>query len=304
MTQKKCLILGGNGFIGKNLVKHLSTMNYRVTSFDKILPEDNIKCVNYIQGDFMSDISLQESIKGQDVIVHLISTITPRSPLVAQLEAYRTDVYQTVKILEYIKDTQAKLIFASSGGTVYGQPKTLPVSEEHATRPIVHYGMIKVIIENLIFMYNLMFGMKNIVLRLSNPYGPGQDYKHGVGIINALLKNYADNKPTTIWGDGTATKDYIYIDDLCEYIEKTIEYEGGTEVFNIGSGVGTSVNEIITIINKILREKLVEEYTAALNNDVKNIILDTKIAQRELRFKPRYDINSGIKKYIEYAGLK
>jgi len=299
MKIKTCLVLGGNGFIGKNLLKTLLVHEFMVSSFDVSVPSEKLDNVRYIAGDFTDDDTIKSLVQKYDVIIHLISTITPRLSMQKPIQGYSVDVLQAFKILETLKGTNTSVIFASSGGTVYGQPEKVPVSERHLIAPIVHYGIVKATIEQLLLMYNKVYGMNNKVMRISNPYGPGQDYKKGVGIINALLRNALDRETTTIWGDGTAVKDYIYIDDLCEYICRYIEYSGNAQVLNIGSGIGNSINELINIVQKLTDKKLDITFESAIQNDIHNIVLDVNKAQKELGYTPKYSIISGIKKYIE-----
>ena len=174
MINKRCIVLGGNGFIGINLLKYLVNCNYKVSSFDLYRPKNPIEGVTYLTGDFTNDNELLEAIQGQDIIIHLISTTNPGKSMIDPYSGYNIDIVQTIKILEKIKETDARMIFASSGGTVYGEPESCPIKEDARLNPIGHYGIIKVTIEHIINMYNSVYGMKNKIMRISNPYGPGK----------------------------------------------------------------------------------------------------------------------------------
>ena len=298
---KRCVILGGNGFIGKNLLEYLErSTDYTLTSFDRTIPKEKLKGVNYIKGDFTADRDLISAVTDQDIIIHLISTTNPRESMQNPYIGYNVDVIQTIKILEFIKGSDARILFSSSGGTVYGEPDKCPIPENHKLTPISHYGITKVTIENIINMYNTLYGMKNIIMRIANPYGPGQDYKKGTGIIDAIVRRTLNNQIVTVWGDGTNTRDYIYIDDLCMVIQKICDYDGKQCTFNIGSGKGADINNIISTVEKILNKKVDVEYKPAKINDIKHIYLNINRMKCELNFKPSVDIYDGVTRYINY----
>lgn len=298
-NNKRCLILGGNGFIGSNLIKYLGEKSdYSLTSFDREYPVNKINNVKYIKGEFSNDKELLDAVREQDIIIHLISTTNPGKSMIDPYSGYTVDVSQIIKILEAIKGTNSKIIFASSGGTVYGEPNECPIKEDHELNPICHYGIIKVTIEKIINMYNSIYGMNNKIMRISNPYGPGQDYTKGVGLIDAVIKKALNNETVTIWGDGNNIRDYIYIDDLCEAVKLICEYSGSETIFNIGSGEGNSINEIVSIVKKILNKDIKIEYTKARENDIKHVYLDITKLTKTTNFKIENNIYNGIKKYI------
>ncbi|WP_394903266.1 NAD-dependent epimerase/dehydratase family protein [Clostridium butyricum] len=299
IMNKKCIILGGNGFIGSNLIEYLSNYEFDITSFDKEEPMNRISNVKYLQADFTDDNKLLSAVQGQDIIIHLISSTNPSKSIENPYSGYNIDVIQTIKILEKVKNTDSKVIFASSGGTVYGEPESCPIKEEHELNPISHYGIVKTTIEHIINMYNSVYGMNNIIMRISNPYGPGQDYRKGVGLIDAVIKKALQNEVITVWGDGNVIRDYIYIDDLCTAILELCRYTGNEKVFNIGSGKGYSINNILEIVEGIIKKDLKVEYLNSRKNDIKHIYLNIELLQKALNFTPQTDINKGIKLYLD-----
>ena len=184
----KILILGGNGFIGKNLAEYLKD-DYEVFSFDREIPNvlDNKK-IKYIKGDFFNDTDILPYLKKSDVVVHAISTINPGNSNEKYFFGYKNDFLQSIKLCEWSKQYEFRILFLSSGGTVYGNKEAMPIKEEDLPVPINHYGNLKLCIENTIRTFNRQMGLNNIIARISNPYGPGQDYRKGVGFIDAALK--------------------------------------------------------------------------------------------------------------------
>lgn len=300
MEKNKALIIGGNGFIGSNLSRKLADKGMEVYSFDMVQPQMPDDRINYIQGDFFDDNVLEKIIEDMDVIYHALSTINPGNSNSKYMMGYSRDFIQTVKLCSMLQNTMTKLIFLSSGGTVYGKQETQPIKETAVAMPINHYGNVKLCIENTIRVFDIQADSKMLIARISNPYGPGQDFTKGVGFIDAVIKNALVGKPVEVWGDGEIIRDYIYIDDVCEMLYSLSMYEGREVIFNISSGVGASQNEIISIVRNIIG-KVSVNYKAARSVDVPKLILDnSKI--REIDSHALIGLSSGISNY--YSHLK
>lgn len=270
---KKILVLGGNGFIGRNLCAYLAGEGQKVYSFDMTQPQETVKGVTYLTGDFFDDYTLEHLVKGKDVIYHAICTLNPGNSNEKYIMGYERDFVQTVKLCSYIKDTDCRLIFLSSGGTVYGNQEVQPIRETAVPVPINHYGNLKLCIENTIRTFNFQMKKNMLVARISNPYGPGQDYHKGVGFIDAAIKRALCNEVLEIWGDGNVVRDYIYIADVCRMLYALIDYKGEHEVFNLSSNTGTSQNEVVAAI-RCLEPELQVKHLPARNVDARKIILD------------------------------
>lgn len=292
------LILGGNGFIGKNVGKYLSKSGYNVISFDVLQPESIENNIQYIKGDFFNIKDLTSCVENVDVVIHAISTINPGNSNTKYMHGYTEDFIQSIKLAELALKYKFKLIFLSSGGTVYGNQEIMPISEDALPLPVNHYGNVKLCIENAYRTFNIQTGTNIKIARIANPYGPGQDYLKGVGFIDAALKKAISNEQINIFGDGSVVRDYIYIDDVCKMLEKVILYLGEIDVFNIGTGIGTSQKEIISIIETLF-DKIYVEYLPARTIDVPRVVLDkskiSKIYDGEC-----IDIRNGIYKYYKY----
>lgn len=292
---KKILLIGGNGFIGSNLCKTLSIYEYEIYSFDLHIPESKREGVKYIEGDFFNSNLLREIVRGMDLVVHLLSTINPGNSNVKYMEGYQKDFIQSIKLCEAIIEEQSKLLFISSGGTVYGDKGFEAVGEECLPEPMNHYGNLKLCIENTMLTFARQRNLNVIIARVSNVYGPGQDYTKGVGFIDAALKKAMSNQLLEIWGDGSIIRDYIYIDDVCKILERLLFYHGEIKIFNVCSSEKTSQNDIIKIIKEI-GEEVAVIYKEIRAVDAKSVFLDNSklrfIYQDEL-----ISIKEGIKKY-------
>lgn len=295
---KKILIIGGNGFIGTNLAKCFINHNMDVYSFDIQKPAKILDNVNYIVGDFFDDEVLETVIDEMDVVVHSLSTVNPGNSNKRFMQGYSRDFVQSVKLFDICIRKKIKVIFLSSGGTVYGIQDNQPIKEEALAAPINHYGAVKLCIESVIKTFNTQLHTKMLIARISNPYGPGQDFHKGVGFVDAALKKSMSHDTIEIWGDGEIIRDYIYIDDVCEMIYSLIEYNGNEEVFNISSNEGISLNDIIQELKKLGLEPNVV-YKESRSVDVPKVVLDnTKI--KSIHKMDIKTFRNGIEKYYKY----
>lgn len=296
---KKILILGGNGFIGKNLAEYLVKQGECVYSFDMVKPLNGNPAIHYLEGDFFDDYTLEHIIQGMDVIYHAISTVNPGNSNEKCVLGYERDFMQTVKLCNWIKDMSVRMIFLSSGGTVYGNQEKQPIPETAVTVPINHYGNVKLCIENTIRTFNFQAKKSMLIARISNPYGPGQDYHKGVGFVDAIIKRSLKHEPIEVWGDGSVVRDYIYIEDVCKMLYTMIYYKGDLEVFNLSSNVGKSQNEILKELKR-LEPELEISYKPARNVDAKRIVLDNSrilsICDMEIT-----EFEQGFRKYYNYV---
>ncbi|MDO5127353.1 MAG: NAD-dependent epimerase/dehydratase family protein [Eubacteriales bacterium] len=295
---KKILVLGGNGFIGRNLCRYLRGAGEDVYSFDMSYPKEQDKGIHYLEGDFFDDYTLREMIEGMDIIFHAICTLNPGNSNEKCILGYERDFVQTAKLCNYIKDKNCRLIFLSSGGTVYGNQEHQPISEDAVPVPINHYGNLKLCIENTIRTFNFQSKRHMLVARISNPYGPGQDYLKGVGFIDAALKRALHGEPIEVWGDGSIVRDYIYIEDVCRMLHALVYYHGPYEVFNVSSNTATSQKDVLRIIEQLVPHVEIR-YLPARNVDAHTIMLDNS-RMKEVDDFELIRIEQGINRYYEY----
>lgn len=300
MALKKVLIIGGNGFIGKNLLKEMvKNDSLEIYSFDLSYPDEQIKGVSYMTGDFFDDYVLGRIVDNKDIIIHAISTVNPGNSNDKYMQGYERDFIQTIKLCELVMRQNARMIFLSSGGTVYGVQQFQPIKENALPLPINHYGNVKLCIENTIRTFNRQRNADMIIVRISNPYGPGQNYLKGVGFIDATLKRAISGETVYVWGDGNIIRDYIYISDVCKMIVSLLFYDGKTEVFNISTGMGVSQNQIIEIIGTITQNEIKVVYTPARKVDLVKVVLDNTKIMKICPINVK-KIDVGIQMYYEY----
>ncbi len=292
------LILGGTGFLGSNCAKALSTKHkVYVTG---LVETNNTFCENIVL-DLKETNRLFTIIKERNIelVIHLVSNLLPNSTQTEYLEHNKEVFIPTAELLDYCTRNKIKIVFFSSGGTVYGTGENR-FSESSICAPISYYGLSKLEIENLISFYHRNFGLEYMIIRPSNPYGPGQSLYGKQGLISVIIGNILQNKAIEIWGDGSATKDYIYIDDFVYLVTALIETQSAwNATYNVGSGQGYSINMIIDAFRKNNISLPEISYVKHKTTDVSHVILDCKKLNSIIKYNC-IDIEQGIKKYWHY----
>jgi UDP-glucose 4-epimerase len=296
------LVLGGNGFIGSHLVDLLLQNNHFVRVVDKF-PErfrKPLDGVDYRIIHFDDKAELVESLTNIDIVYHCISTTVPSTSSLDPVFDIQSNLVNSVSLLNMMVKAEIKrIVFLSSGGTVYGNPTETPTRETHPLRPISSYGIVKVAIENYLSMYETLYNIKPVILRASNPYGPRQGHFQTQGVISTFLKSIKSNKELIVWGTGDIVRDYIYIDDLVKFCyQASISDTCG--VFNVGSGRGASINEIIDIISQITNIVPNTKYYPQRVFDVQRIILDISKTAETFQWTPKISLKEGIRCMWDY----
>ena len=254
--------------------------------------------MTYLAGDFFDDYVLKSAIEGMDIIYHAICTMNPGNSNAKYVMGYERDLIQTLELCDMLKDTKTRMIFLSSGGTVYGKQEVLPVTEETLPVPINHYGNLKLCIENAMRVFRYQNHSDFIIARIANPYGPGQDYRKGVGFIDAAMKRAISGETIEVWGTGNVVRDYIYITDVCNALVTLAEENVSYDVVNISSGRGVSQREILEAIKKHCPNMKVE-YQPARSVDADKIYLANDRLKTILPDE-MVSLEEGIEKYYQY----
>lgn len=301
------VIFGGAGFIGTNLTFALGKQNHNIKVIDlkeeyfKPIQSFYLPNVKTIAVDaYNSEIFEIYIDNNTDIVYHLISFNNPTTSNQHILNDLDNNINITINMLDVCKKYHLKLIFLSSGGTVYGPYHNAPLTEESLTNPISSYGIQKLTIEKLIQLYNYLYNMDYNIIRLSNPYGPYQRPNGQLGVVSAFTYNILNNKPINIYGDGSVVRDFIYIDDTINGIINITNYNGNIKIFNLGIGIGTDINTVIKIIEQESGQTSVKNYLSNRRVDVKQNILNIKKYCDTFGVKPMINLRQGIKKTILY----
>lgn len=252
---KKCLVIGGNGFLGSHLVDLLARTGHEVSAFDRFssgIATYTSPGVKPIVGDFLDRSSLSDAVEGQDYVFHFLSVTTPSTAEADPTLDIRTNLAQSVDLLEACsKQGVAKIFFASTGGAIYGPQAKEAFTEDDPTLPISPYGIVKLAIENYLRYFKVTRAMDFTVFRISNPYGTRQHLNKVQGLIPVALNRIAAGLPVERFGDGSMIRDYVYVEDLMEMIGRIVTAKSPRELYNLGHGEGHSVNEILASVRRV-----------------------------------------------------
>jgi UDP-glucose 4-epimerase len=296
----KAVVIGGNGFIGTHLIEFLIRDGVAVRAFDRY-PSQFVqpkKEVEYVIGDLGNHGALSEIVEDADWVFHLAYTTIPKTSNEDPEYDVRSNLIDAVQLLQSCKDAGVKkVVFVSSGGTIYGVPQTVPILETHPTDPICSYGITKLAIEKYLHLFFHLYGLEYAITRISNPYGEGQNPNAKQGAIGVFLGKVARGEAIEIWGTGEVVRDYLHIDDAANALIKAARYKPATDgprIFNIGSGQGHSLNEIVAEIKAVVDREVIVEHKPPRSLDVQANVLDTTLARTHLDWKPTIDLTTGI----------
>lgn len=300
------VVFGGGGFIGSAVCDRFLLDGHSVRVFERprVEPYRGFSAherVEWITGDLQSQHDVTQALLGMDVVVHLVSTTLPKSSNDDPIFDVQSNLVSTLRMLEaMVAAGTKKVLFISSGGTVYGDPRYIPIDEAHPTNPRVSYGITKLAIEKYLAVYGQLHGMKTVVLRVANPYGERQRVETAQGAVGVFIKKALLKEEIQIWGDGTVTRDYIHVSDVADAFAAALSYDGDELVFNIGSGEGASLNRLLEMIESLLTEKVLCQRMSARAFDVKTSILDTSLAEKELGWAPRIGLKEGLERTMRW----
>ena len=298
----RCLILGGNGFLGSHLAEGLVEREYDVRVFDSFQTGmANLETVRgrveVMEGDFFCEADLLQALRGMDCVFHYISTTVPATAVKDPVYDVQASIAGTVRLLQLAVDSDvARVIFPSSGGTIYGEPASLPVHESHALNPIDPYGISRLAIEKYLHYFHRAYGLDHLILRYSNPYGERQSPHGQQGVIPVFLNKIKMGERPVIYGDGSMERDYIYVGDAVEATIAALEKRTPHRVFNVGSGAGTSLNHLVELMTVVTSRKIEPVYVEDTAVRVQKILLDTSRIRDETGWKPHTALREGMEK--------
>jgi UDP-glucose 4-epimerase len=295
----RVLVLGGSGFLGSHIVDKFLREKHEVTVYD-LYPERfrrSPKGIKFVTGDFGNVGALDELIStGFDAVIHCVSTTTPKSSNESPEFDIQSNVIGTLNLLDICARRRSigKLVFLSSGGTVYGNIGNLDVVDEtHAVRPMCSYGVSKLAIEHYLEVYRQLRDLNYVALRLSNPYGERQSPLRALGALTVFLHRALKHQTVEVWGDGSVTRDFIYVGDVANAVYlATANPVSGT--FNVGTGVGLSLNDILAHIARVVGVEPSVNWLASRSFDVPRIVLDATKLRKATDWKSVTTLEDGI----------
>ena len=303
----KCLVTCGAGFLGSHIVDQLCQKGHKVAVIDNLssgreeyVPRGVLLYNNSIEHEEISKIFAKEK---PDVVFHCAAHIEARESVKDVSFDAKVNILGSLNILEACRKIGVKkVIFASSGGEVYGDAKEMPAREEFLPMPVSPYGVAKYAVEKYLYSYSRLFGISFVALRYGNIYGPRQSPYKESGVVAIFAKRMLSGEPIMIHGDGEQTKDYIYIQDAVSATILAMEKDM-QGVVNIASGKETSVMEIYTSLKEITGfSHGVLHVELPVKGFVKHTYLSIEKAKKELGWEPEVSLRDGIKKTVEWFG--
>ncbi len=300
------LVLGGAGFIGSHVVDALVAAGHRVRVFER--PGCDLENLGTVldqielcYGDFAKveehSGALAQALERVDLVIHLVSTVLPASSNLDPLYDIETNLLSTVSLLEMaVKKGVKKVVFASSGGTVYGPASALPIKEESPTEPLSSYGIIKLTTEKYLKLFYHLHGLDYTILRIANPYGERQKCSGAQGAVAVFLGRIKNGEAIEIWGDGSIARDYLYIADLTKAILLACEKSTSVKLFNIGGGHPCSLNQLIALLEEVSSRKVPVLYKESRACDSPVNYLDCSRARTELGWQPQFGFREGLQR--------
>jgi UDP-glucose 4-epimerase len=301
----KCLLFGGGGFLGLNAGQALAAQGHAVAIFDRpatvLRMREAHPGFEWIEGDFVNATEVAEAMRGREAVLHFVSTTLPKSSNDNPAYDLETNLVSTVRMLDAARDAGVRMVlFASSGGTVYGIPRQIPIPETHPTEPTCSYGIHKLAVEKYLALYRSLHGIDYRVLRISNPFGPLQRTDGRQGVVAVFMGRALRGEPIEIWGDGSVVRDFLHVSDVARAFVSAMEYAGAERVFNVGGGHGLSLNDLLALIESQVGRPVKRVYLPQRDFDVPSNVLDITRARSELGFEPRVPIARGLAQTLEW----
>ena len=307
MNYKKALVTGGAGFIGSHLTEKLHQNNIEVLVVDNLLTgkKENLLSLD-LENTIYGDVGSEETLKtiknfNPDVCFHLAAQSSVVISVEDPLLDFEHNLLQPVQLIKTLLETDCKqFIFTSSGGTIFGEPEVIPTSEnDYAGEPASPYGLAKKKLNELIEVMLQNETMSYSILNLSNVYGPRQDPHGEAGVMSIFTGKLINNETPTIYGDGKQTRDYVYVLDVVDALIKSSETDDNL-FLNIGTGVETSVNELVSILSQKISWDGEPEYAPKREGELLRSVLNNERAKSQIGWEPKYTLDTGLDELISW----
>ncbi|MFQ5860741.1 MAG: SDR family oxidoreductase [Dehalococcoidia bacterium] len=304
MTAQTVLVTGGAGFIGSHLVDRLVELGHHVVVIDDLSSGrlQNLNKAPHFYHMSICDPDMEEAFQRErpQVVFHLAAQVSVPASVTAPLKDVETNVLGTLGLLENARRCEVeKVIYSSTGGAIYGEPQRLPCDESHPVAPLSPYGLSKYSGEQYLDLYRRLYQMSSTVLRYGNVYGPRQDPHGEAGVVAIFSQAMLQKKQPVIFGTGEQERDFVYVADVVEANILAME-AGDGQVYNIGTGVGTSVNHLFSLLKEVLRYPWKAASGPPRVGDVDKVYLDASKARQELGWEPKVPLAEGLQMTVEH----
>ncbi len=304
----KILVTGGAGFIGSNLVDAFVGEGHDVTIVDNFSTGsvDNLNPnAKFFRVDIRdTDINKVFDEGKFDVMAHLAAQMDVRHSVADPMFDASVNIVGTLNLLQNcIRTGVKKVVFSSTGGAVYGEQDYFPADEKHPTRPLSPYGIAKLAVEKYLFFYHAVYGLKYVVLRYANVYGPRQNPLGEAGVVAIFTNKLLNGEEPLVNGDGKQTRDYTYVGDVVQANVLALTHDA-TDIFNIGTGKETDVNELFGKIRTATGSPASEKHGPAKAGEQRRSVIDSARAKSVLRWAPKVNLDEGLRLTVEFFKKK
>ncbi len=304
----KILVTGGAGFIGSHIVDGFISQGHDVVVVDNLttgqLENLNPKAKFYLMDIRAAELTKLFELEKPDAVCHQAAQMDVRKSVADPLYDADVNIKGTLNILQNCVNYGAKkVLFASTGGAIYGEQETFPCDEIHPTRPVSPYGVAKQTVERYLHFYQVQYGLPYTILRYANIYGPRQNPKGEAGVIAIFADRLLKGKQPIINGDGKQTRDYTYVGDVAAANLKSLERKE-VEVFNVGTSKETDVNELFRMMNELTGGKAKEVHGPAAPGEQRRSVISYQKAKERLSWEPKTDLKTGLAETVAFFRKK
>jgi UDP-glucose 4-epimerase len=306
----KVVIFGANGFIGQKLTTNLAGSGEEIVAFDRFSsyqrganhPFDTSQNIKMVIGDFFNRSDVETALENADYVFHLVSATNPAASNNDPFIDIDTNIKSSIELFDLCtKNKVKKVIFLSSGGTVYGDLNSDRIDELALPQPRSPYGIGKLTIEHYLRYFKYVANLDYMIYRVANPYGPGQNIHGKQGVIPIFMNQFLTGQPVTVYGDGSMVRDYLYIDDLINMIVGSYKSDNKYSEYNLGSGKGVSVADILLAIEKFSGRSVKQNHLPAPSTFVHRIVMNIDRFVDEFGINPEINLEEGINRTWDYV---
>ncbi|MBN2028945.1 GDP-mannose 4,6-dehydratase [bacterium] len=300
----KILITGGAGFIGSHIVDGFLNDGHEVVVVDNMtmgrFENINPKAKFYLMDIRSKELEKMFEREKIDIVCHQAAQMDIRKSVADPVYDADVNILGTLNILQNcIRYGVKKIVFASTGGAVYGEPEVFPCGEDHPLRPISPYGVTKLTVEKYLYFYGLEYGLNHVILRYANVYGPRQNPSGEAGVVAIFASKLIAGEQPIINGDGKQTRDYVYVGDVVQANLKSLMVEGN-DCFNIGTSIETNVNQIFNLLNHLTDGNAHEKHGPPKKGEQRRSVIDYRRAESVIGWKPEVHLEEGLKKTVAH----
>jgi UDP-glucose 4-epimerase len=300
-VRRRVLLTGAQGFIGRVLRERLLKHGYQITCYVRNSTTTFHADERWFEGDLREESRWETLVQDHNAVVHLAWTSVPATALCPARDL-QENVVPTIRLASAAAAASCRFVFASSGGTVYGLPNALPLCEDHPTAPINAYGCAKLAAEGYLRFFVYSQGLNGCILRFANAYGRTCPTRRSQGAPDVLLTKALQNEPFELFGNGSVIRDYVHVDDIAASIEAALAPGAPAGIFNVGTGIGTSLAELIDLVERVTDRKLMILHRDPRPLDVPANILRVDRARAALQWSPQITLEDGLRRSWEAFG--